>query len=92
MPTRSSSVALAGTLILAGIGATSAVALPGIPSKSPTASLVVPTAGCHRSCEYGPVLGWHRHGAGCRPIACRPAAVYPNRCFVNRYGVRYCRW
>ncbi|RAI40964.1 hypothetical protein [Rhodoplanes roseus] len=47
--------------------------------------------GCHRSCEFGPARGWHRHGALCTPIACVPMAVAPGRCFVDRWGVRRCR-
>ena len=56
-------------------------------------SLVTKTHGCHRSCEWGPVLRWHRHiGPGCAPVGCLPRAVYPNRCWVDGWGVRHCRW
>ena len=55
--------------------------------------MVEKAAGCHRSCEWGPVLGWHRHVGGyCRPIACVPRAAEPNRCWVDRWGERRCRW
>jgi hypothetical protein len=48
---------------------------------------VFKTQGCHRSCAPGPVIGWHRHGLLCRPVACVPYAVYPRRCFVDWAGV-----
>jgi hypothetical protein len=60
---------------------------------SPPDGIVHKTAGCHRSCEWGPVLGWHRHvGDSCRPIACVPRAEEPGRCWVDRWGERRCRW
>jgi hypothetical protein len=56
-------------------------------------NLVQRTGGCHRSCEWGPARGWHRHvGARCIPVACAPRAAYPNRCWVDYRGVRHCRW
>jgi hypothetical protein len=47
---------------------------------------------CHRSCELGG-YGWHRHvGPSCVRVACIPQARQPFRCFVDRWGVRRCRW
>jgi hypothetical protein len=55
-------------------------------------TLVEKVWGCHRSCERGPG-GWHRHvGPLCVRVACVPRAWYPNRCFVDRWGYRHCRW
>lgn len=49
--------------------------------------------GCHRSCEWGAGLGFHRHvGAYCRPVLCRPLTPFPGRCFVDAWGERHCRW
>jgi hypothetical protein len=79
-------------VVALGIG--SALAAPGAGVTDLGAgdsSLVHKTHGCHRSCEAGPA-GWHRHGAFCVRIACAPRAWYPNRCFVDRWGVRHCRW
>lgn len=76
------------------LGITSiANAMPGAgPKTSGIESQIIQVHGCHRSCEWGRALGWHRHGAACRPIKCWPRAVYPNRCWVDAYGVRRCRW
>jgi hypothetical protein len=84
--------ALPAAVLALGLGG-AALAAPAIgTATSPgDASLVQKVHGCHRSCELGPA-GWHRHGAYCRRIACVPRAVYPNRCFVDRWGVRHCRW
>jgi hypothetical protein len=68
-------------------------AQPALPAKPPQGlSDLHNVHACHRSCEFGPVRGWHRHGAGCQPLACIPRAANPNRCFVDRFGVRHCRW
>ena len=49
--------------------------------------------GCHRSCEWGGALGFHRHvGPLCRPVACGPRARFPGRCWVDGGGFRHCRW
>ena len=51
------------------------------------------TAGGHRSCEWGPVRGWHRHvGWAAVPVPCAPMAAQPFRCRVDYFGVRHCRW
>jgi hypothetical protein len=84
-------LALSAGLLVAAM-ATGASALPGVPMQAAGDGVLVKVHGCHRSCEHGPVLGWHRHGAYCRPIACAPRAVFPGRCFVDRFGVRRCRW
>jgi hypothetical protein len=84
--------ALAGATILA---ASSAGAAPvgGLASAGDAPGAVVKVHGCHLSCEWGPVLRWHRHvGPGCRPIACWPRAAHPNRCWVHWRGFRHCRW
>lgn len=84
---------LASAALLALLPVSAARALPVLPPAAPAAdSAVIKVHGCHRSCEWGPVLRWHRHGAYCRAIACVPRAVFPGRCFVDRYGVRRCRW
>jgi len=82
------------TAMIAGMMiATTAQALPAGPG-SPTAgsTMIIQVHGCHRSCEWGPSRGWHRHGAACVPIRCIPRAANPGRCFVDRYGIRRCRW
>lgn len=86
--------AVAGLAIATLAGASSANAAPlgAMDGIAGTQSLVTKVHGCHRSCERGPVLGWHRHGVACRPIACWPRAVRPHRCWIGRYGVRHCRW
>jgi hypothetical protein len=84
--------ALAGATTL---GATSSHAAPvgGLASTGDAPDVVVKVHGCHLSCEWGPVLRWHRHvGPGCRPIACWPRAAHPNRCWVDWRGFRHCRW
>ena len=71
-----------------------ALAAPGGTVKDVGAgeSMVIKVHGCHRSCEDGPA-GWHRHvGPSCTRVACTPKAWFPNRCFVDRWGVRHCRW
>lgn len=77
------------------LGAGSALAAPGAGVKDIGANdhtLVEKVWGCHRSCEAGPG-GWHRHvGPFCMREACYPRARYPNRCFVDRWGERHCRW
>ncbi|MDC7786809.1 hypothetical protein PQJ75_19865 [Rhodoplanes sp. TEM] len=78
-------------VLLGGLGA-AAQAFPAPPPPATPADAVVRVHGCHRSCEWGPGRGWHRHGALCTPIACAPRAVYPGRCWVDRFGVRRCRW
>jgi hypothetical protein len=72
---------------------------PGIAPSAEPETLVQKAFGCHRSCERGPVprwdgiVRWHRHvGRGCAPVACYPRAAYPNRCWVDGFGVRHCRW
>jgi hypothetical protein len=78
---------------LAGIVCSSAVhALPVTTGLPAAGSPVVLVNGCHRSCEWGPGRGWHRHGAACYPIRCVPRAANPGRCFVDRSGIRRCRW
>lgn len=87
--------AVAGLAITTLAGASSANAAPlgGMDGMGDAPNLVTQVHGCHRSCERGPVLGWHRHvGPACRPIGCWPRAANPNRCWVGRYGVRHCRW
>ena len=77
------------------LGVGSAFAAPGGSVKGIAAgrrASCVKTHGCHRSCELGPA-GWHRHaGPYCARVACVPRAWQPNRCFVDRWGVRHCRW
>lgn len=49
--------------------------------------------GGHRSCEWGPVLGWHRHvGIAAQPVPCKPLSPQPFRCWVDYWGVKHCRW
>ena len=86
--------AVAGLAIatLAGASSANAVPLGAMDGIADTPNLVTKVHGCHRSCEWGPVLRWHRHGVACRPIACWPRAAHPHRCWVGRYGVRHCRW
>ena len=81
-------------LLMLGLGIGSAFAAPGvIKDIGPEGSTLVQKVwGCHRSCEAGPG-GWHRHvGPYCARVACYPGAWYPNRCFVDRWGYRHCRW
>ena len=78
------------------LGAGSALAAPAGAVKGIGAGaddgLVHKVWGCHRSCEDGP-RGWHRHvGPNCVRVACYPQAWHPNRCYVDRWGVRRCRW
>jgi hypothetical protein len=82
-------------VMVLGLGAGGALAAPAVGVKdiaTGDASLLHKVHGCHRSCELGGA-GWHRHvGPYCRRVACAPRAWYPHRCFVDRYGVRRCRW
>jgi hypothetical protein len=85
---------LTGIALAAGIWAApaSAGSLGALKDAGAADNLVQKVHGCHRSCELGPA-GWHRHvGAYCQRVACYPRALYPHRCFVDRYGVRRCRW
>jgi hypothetical protein len=87
--------AMPALLLALGIGG-AALAAPAGSAKgiglAEDNGLVHKTHGCHRSCERGPA-GWHRHrGPFCARVACTPRAWYPNRCFVDRWGVRHCRW
>jgi hypothetical protein len=76
-----------------GVLAGAAAATPAGPISSVAPSpVVVKVYGCHRSCEFGAALGWHRHGLACRPIACVPLSPTPGRCWVDWRGVRHCRW
>lgn len=73
--------------------ASAANAMPNTGPRTATVdSQIIQVHGCHRSCEWGSVLGWHRHGAACRPIRCVPRAAAPNRCWVDWRGIRHCRW
>jgi hypothetical protein len=84
--------ALPAAVLALGIGgaALAAPAPKGVGADSD--SLVQKVHGCHRSCELGPA-GWHRHaGPLCARVACIPRAAHPHRCFVDRWGVRHCRW
>jgi len=89
-----------GMAMALGIGVTAALALPlgPSPADAPNVSraddgLIQKVHGCHRSCEWGPVFRWHRHaGAACRPVACAPLAPQPNRCWIDAWGARHCRW
>ena len=68
-----------------------------VPALLLTAAVVqsAPAAawGCHRSCEWGGALGFHRHvGPLCRPMKCWPRAPFPGRWFVDAFGERHCRW
>jgi hypothetical protein len=79
-------------VLVLGIGSALAAPSSGLSDiAAGDTSLVHKVHGCHRSCELGPA-GWHRHGAYCRRVACVPRAAHPNRCFVDRWGVRHCRW
>lgn len=83
---------LAGAALASSIGS-AAFALSPAAGIDAGDNLVQKTGGCHRSCEWGPARGWHRHvGARCVPVHCAPRAANPNRCFVDRYGHRHCRW
>jgi hypothetical protein len=94
MNTRSLLV-VAGLAFATMAGASSAGAAPvgALTGAADTDSFVVKVHGCHRSCEWGPVLRWHRHiGPACRPVGCWPRAARPNRCWVDWRGIRHCRW
>lgn len=86
---------LAGLALVAATLASPASAAPtsGFGSAASGENLVVKVHGCHRSCEWGSVRGWHRHvGVLCRPVRCVPRAAFPHRCWVDYRGVRRCRW
>lgn len=87
-------IAIPALALALSLGAATGFAAPlGSMDVAAPEGMVHKTAGCHRSCEWGPVLGWHRHvGASCRPIACAPRAAEPDRCWIDRWGVRRCRW
>ncbi|MFN3625416.1 MAG: hypothetical protein ACK4TP_15295 [Hyphomicrobium sp.] len=69
------------------------LAVPALALAALVQAVPAEAHGCHRSCEWGPGRGFHRHvGPYCRPILCRPRAVYPGRCWVDGWGVRHCRW
>ena len=92
--TYKSLLALPAIVLAMGIGSALANPAGGLRDigKTGVESLVEKTYGCHRSCERGPA-GWHRHvGPFCVRVACYPRAWFPNRCFVDRWGVRHCRW
>lgn len=81
----------ASVLIVAVVSAAIAIpAAPRVPANS--GGQITKVHGCHRSCEAGPVIGWHRHGLLCRPIACVPLAPVPHRCWIDWAGVRRCFW
>lgn len=81
----------AAVLVVAVVSA--AIAFPAAPVVPGTVGgRMTQVHGCHRSCEAGPVIGWHRHGLLCRPIACVPLAPAQHRCWIDRAGVRRCRW
>lgn len=88
-------VAVAGLATAMTVGASLASAAPlgVLDGAREDPSLVIKTHGCHRSCEWGPALRWHRHvGPACRPNGCWPRAAHPHRCWVDWRGVRRCRW
>jgi len=85
-------LALAAALI-AGASLARAAPVAGLAGGGTAPELLVKVHGCHRSCEWGPVLRWHRHvGPACHVVGCWPRAAYPNRCWVDWHGVRHCRW
>lgn len=86
--------AIAAPLMVLALSATAnAMPPPGAGSAADGTSQIIKVHGCHRSCEWGPALRWHRHvGPLCRPLACYPRAARPNRCWVDAWGVRRCRW
>jgi hypothetical protein len=87
-------LAMPAIVLSLGLGTALAAPAGGVHDTGPdgAASLVLKVHGCHRSCEAG-LAGWHRHvGPYCARVACAPRAVLPNRCFVDRWGVRHCRW
>jgi hypothetical protein len=91
---RQSLGAVTAIVLAAGVWAASASAsgLGALKDVAANEGLVHKVWGCHRSCEVGPA-GWHRHvGPYCVRVACVPRAWQPNRCFVDRWGVRHCRW
>jgi hypothetical protein len=92
--TYKSLLAIPAMVLALGIGSALANPAGGLRDigKTGVESLVEKTHGCHRSCEWGPA-GWHRHvGPFCQRVGCYPRAWFPNRCFIDRWGVRHCRW
>ncbi len=84
---------------IASLGASTAFAMSPTAMQTPKPdNLVQKVHGCHRSCEFGyiprwGVSRWHRYGGpGCYPVRCVPRAAHPNRCWVDGWGVRHCRW
>src|SRR5690606_27708449 len=91
--TMSKPVSLLSALVVTCGLVSAAQALPANPVQpADSGAAILKIHGCHRSCEWGAVRGWHRHGLYCRPIACRPLAPRPNRCWVDWRGVRHCWW
>jgi hypothetical protein len=84
--------------MFATLAATSASALPagsasGLTGAAATLGSVEQVWGGHRSCEWGPVRGWHRHvGIAAIAVPCVPQAAQPFRCWRGYWGVRHCRW
>lgn len=77
----------------AGAATASAVPIATLDGAGDASSLVTKVHGCHRSCEWGPALRWHRHvGFACAPVGCLPRAIHPHRCWVDGRGIRRCRW
>jgi hypothetical protein len=92
-------LAAAAVIAMTGLAAGPAFAVsPATNGVTAPQSLIEKVHYCHRSCEFGyiprwGVRRWHRHvGPGCHPVRCVPRAAYPNRCWVDAYGVRRCRW
>jgi hypothetical protein len=89
---------LMAAALLAAIVATPASAIPagsgpGINGAATVLDPVAQVYGGHRSCEWGPIRGWHRHvGWRAFPVACAPAAAQPFRCWRDYFGIRHCRW
>jgi hypothetical protein len=87
-------LAIPAVVLALGIGSASAAPAGSLKGIGATGAegLVHKAWGCHRSCESGP-RGWHRHvGPYCVRVACYPRARNPHRCFIDRWGVRRCRW
>jgi hypothetical protein len=88
---------LIAAALLATVVAAPASAVPGSPAGLDQAASAIDNVekvyGGHRSCEWGPVRGWHRHvGWAAVPVPCVPLAARPFRCWVDYWGVRRCRW
>jgi hypothetical protein len=85
--------ALLVTLAAAPASAIPAGPAAGLDGAAAAIDNVEKVWGGHRSCEWGPVRGWHRHvGLGAAPVPCTPLAARPFRCWVDYWGVRRCRW